>query len=191
MRSRIALGAILLGGGALWLLSTAGVIELSYQVWIGVLLVATGLAIMLVPGHHGLLALVGVVLVLVGLPALLVDDVVTGGIGESTETPTSPAELEKYEHGIGKLTVDLTSPELSGKDLQVEAGVGIGELLVLVPEANDLSVDAHVGIGHVDALGIEEDGLDVELDEDIAGRGARTISLELEAGIGNIRVRRG
>ena len=60
MTSRIALGAILLGGGALWLLADAGVLELSYQAWIGVLLVAIGLAIIVVPGHHGLLAFVGV-----------------------------------------------------------------------------------------------------------------------------------
>lgn len=191
MTSRIALGVILLGGGALWLLSDAGVLELSYQAWIGVVLVAIGLAIVLIPGHHGLLAFVGIVVVLLGLPALLVDDIVTGGIGESTETPATPAQLEKFEHGIGKLTVDLTSPGLADKDLEVEAGIGIGELLVLVPEAPDLSVDAHVGIGHVDALGIEEDGLDVDLDEDIAGEGERTISLDLEAGIGNIRIRRG
>lgn len=189
MTGRVALGVILLGGGVLWLLSTADVLELSYQVWIGVLLVAIGLAIALTPGHHGLLALVGVLVVLAGLPALLVDDFVTGGVGEATETPTTIAALERYEHGIGKLTVDLTSPGLAGKDFEVEAGIGIGELLVLVPEEANLDVDAHVGIGNVDALGIEENGLDVDLDEDIPGVGEQRISLDLETGIGDIRIR--
>lgn len=189
MTSRLALGAILLGGGVLWLLSSAGVVELSYQTWIGVLLVAIGLSIMLVPGHHGLLALLGILVVLVGLPALVVDDVVTGGIGEATEAPAAVTQLERYAHGIGKLTIDLTSPGLAGKNLDVEAGIGIGELLVLVPEGADVSVEAHVGIGNVDALGREESGVDVDLDEDIEGTGEERVSLDLEAGIGDIRVR--
>ena len=189
MTSRLALGAILLGGVALWLLANVGVLDLSYQTWIGVLLVAIGLSITLTPGHHGLLALLGILAVLAGLPALLVDDVVTGDVGEATETPATAAELEKYEHGIGKLTIDLTSPHLARADLHVEAGIGIGELLVLVPEATGVSVDAHVGIGNVDVLGIEEGGLDVDVEQDVAGEGDHRLSLELEAGIGDIRVR--
>lgn len=190
MTSRIALGVILLGGGALWLLSNADVVEFSYQVWIGVLLVAIGLAIALTPGHHGLLVLLGLLVIVVGLPALVVGDLVTGDIGDAIEAPTTPAEIGTYEHGIGKLTVDLTAPGLAGKDLDVEASLGIGELLVLVPESADVVVDAQIGIGNVDAFGEEENGLDVELKEGFEGPGTQEISLELEAGIGDIRVQR-
>jgi len=190
MTSRVAFGAILLGGGALWLLSSAGAVDLSYQTWIGIVLVAIGLAIAFTPGHHGLLTLLGILVILAGLPALVVGDLVTGDVGDAIEAPVKPAEIGKYEHGIGKLTIDLTSPGLAGEDLDVKADQGIGELLVLVPEEAHLTVDAHVGIGNIDALGKEENGVDVDLDEEFPGLGEQAISLELELGVGDIRIQR-
>lgn len=190
MTSRVALGAILLGGGALWLLSSAGVLDLSYQTWIGILLIAIGLAIAFTPGHHGLLTLIGILVILAGLPALVVGDLVTGDVGDAIEAPATPADIDTFEHGIGKLTVDLTTPGLEGEDLEIDAKLGIGDLLVLVPEDADVTVDAHVGAGNIDALGRQENGLDVDLDEEFPGLGEREIALELEVGIGNIRVER-
>lgn len=190
MTSRVALGAILLGGGVLWLLSSAGVLDLSYQTWIGILLIAIGLAIAFTPGHHGLLTLIGILVILAGLPALVVGDLVTGDVGDAIEAPATPADIDTFEHGIGKLTVDLTTPGLEGEDLEIDAKLGIGDLLVLVPEDADVTVDAHVGAGNIDALGRQENGLDVDLDEEFPGLGEREIALELEVGIGNIRVER-
>ena len=191
MTSRVALGVILLGGGVVWLLSNAGVLDFSYQTWIGISLVAIGLAIAFTPGHHGLLTLLGILVILAGLPALVVGDLITGGVGDAIEAPATPAELAKYEHGIGKLTVDLTAPGLADEDLDVEASLGIGELLVLVPGAADVTVDARVGIGNVDALGTQEAGIDVDVDEELPGAGEQEISLDLEVGIGNVRIRYG
>jgi hypothetical protein len=190
MTSRVALGALLLGAGVAWLLSIADVLDLSYQTWIGLLLIAIGLAIALTPQHHGLLVVLGVVVLLAGLPALVVGDVFTGDIGDAIEAPTTRAEIVPYEHGVGKLTVDLTSPGLSAEDLDVDAHVGIGELLVLVPNAPEVVVDAHVGIGNIDALGETEDGVDVNLDDRIPGSNSQEISLELDVGIGDIRIQR-
>jgi len=190
MTSRVALGAILLGGGVLWLLSNAGVLDLSYQTWIGILLIAIGLAIAFTPGHHGLLTLVGILVVIAGLPALVVGDLMTGDVGDAIEAPATLADIDAFEHGIGKLTVDLTAPGLEGEDFEIDAKLGIGDLLVLVPEDADVTVDAHVGAGNIDALGQQEDGLDVDLDEEFPGLGEREIALELEVGIGNIRVER-
>jgi len=190
MTGRVVLGALLLGAGGLWLLSNAGVFDLSYQTWIGLLLIAIGLAIALTPGPHGLLVVLGVAVTLAGLPSLVVGEVFTGDVGEALETPATPAELIPYEHGVGKLTLDLTSPDLRVEDVDVEARIGIGELLVLVPDGAEIVVDAHVGIGNIDALGETESGVDVDLDSRIPGAGAHEISLELDAGIGDIRVQR-
>ena len=190
MTGRVVLGALLLGAGGLWLLSNAGVFDLSYQTWIGLLLIAIGLAIALTPGPHGLLVVLGVAVTLAGLPSLVVGEVFTGDVGEALETPATPAELIPYEHGVGKLTLDLTSPDLRVEDVDVEARIGIGELLVLVPDGVEIVVDAHVGIGNIDALGETESGVDVDLDSRIPGAGAPEISLELDAGIGDIRVQR-
>lgn len=190
MTSRVAFGVLLLGVGVLWLLSITDVIGLSYQTWIGLLLIAIGLAIALTPGRHGLLVVLGVVVTLAGLPALVVGDVFTGDVGDAIEAPVTPAEIVPYEHGIGKLTVDLTSPRLGTEDLDAEAQIGIGELLVLVPADADVVVDAHVGIGNIDAFGQTEGGVDVDLDDRIPGAGLQEITLELDAGIGDIRIQR-
>jgi predicted membrane protein len=191
MSGRIALGALLLGAGALWLFSATDVVDLAYTTWIGILLIAIGLAVALSPGRHGFLVFLGILVVLAGVPAVVFsDDLFEGGIGDRVETPSDEGDLEPFRVGIGKLTVDLTSPDLA--DARVEASVGIGELLVLVPPNAEVDVDAHVGIGNVEAFDETESGVDVDLDETFPGpvRGGRSLDLDLEAGIGNVRVER-
>ena len=192
MKGRSALGLVLLGVGTLWLLSATDVLDLSYGTWIGVLLIAIGLAIALTPGRHGLLVAAGIVAALAGLPAVVVDsDVFGGGIGEEVEAPRTRTDIESFRHGVGKLTVDLTEPGLELDDVTVDASVGIGELLVLVPFDTDVSVDAHVGVGNAEAFGETESGVDVDLTTISGTSGSQELDLELEVGIGNIRVDRG
>lgn len=189
MSGRVALGLLLVGAGTLWLLSRADVVELSFRTWIGVLLVGIGFAIALSSGHRRLLVLVGVILVLVGLPVFLVDeDLFDGGIGDATETPRTSADLEPYRQGIGKLTVDLTADGLPLDEETVEASLGIGELVVLVPSDVDYRLDAHVGVGNAEALGETESGVDVDLDRISGTAGRQEMTLELDVGIGNLRV---
>lgn len=191
MRGRTTLGLLALGAGILWLLTAADVVDLDFTTWVGVLLIGLGLAIVFTRGRHGLLVVVGILVLLAGLPALLVDDdVVSGGIGDAVEEPRSSAELEPFRHGIGKLTVDLTDPALELDGATVEASVGIGELLVLVPDDVDLTIDAHVGAGHIQALEREEDGVDVDLDWITGTSGSEEVELDLDVGIGNLRVER-
>jgi predicted membrane protein len=192
MSQRAALGLALLCGGVIWLLDVADIVDLSYEAWIGVLLVAIGVLIALTPGRRGLLVFVGILVVLAGIPALLVDpDLLRGGIGDASEDPQARSDLEPYRQGIGKLTVDLTEPGLDLDGEVVEASVGIGELLVLVPLDTDVTVDAHVGVGHAEVLGEEEDGVDVDLDSISGTSGSQEVTLELEVGVGNLRVERG
>ena len=189
MTSRVAVGAILLATGVVWLLATLGVIDLTYRAWIGVVLVAIGLTIMLLPGRHGMLVLLGVVVALAGAPALLVDgEVVAGGIGERTETPASATELEPYRHGVGKLTVDLRSFAVDIDRPFVRASVGIGELVVLTPSGSDVTIDAHAGIGSIETPDRSRSGIDVELESSIHGEIGGEIRLRLDVGIGTIRV---
>ena len=191
MTGRVALGGVLFVAGAIWLLSTLDVLDLSYAKWIGILLVTIGLAIVLVPGRHGFLAFLGVLVALAGIPVLLVDSkVFEGGIGDQEEAPATTLPREAYRHGIGQLTVDLTSPELDLDEAQVEASIGIGDLLVLVPADTDVALDASVGIGNIQAFGREQNGIGVDVDWISGTSGSQELDLELDAGIGSIRVER-
>jgi predicted membrane protein len=191
MRSRSALGLLLVGAGILWILQVADVVDLAYATWIGVILIGIGFALALVRGGYAFLVLVGILVVLAGIPSLVVDgDVLEGGIGDAEEAPESSFELGPFRQGIGKLTVDLTDPGLELDGRTVEASVGIGDLLVLVPVGTDASVDAHVGAGNVDAFGENENGVDVRLETISGTSGTQEVDLELEVGIGNIRVER-
>jgi hypothetical protein len=192
MSGRIAFGAVIVGAGVLWLLSEADVVDLSFTTWVGILLIGLGIAIALSRGSHRLLVVVGILVALVGIPALFVDDdLLSGGVGESTKRPETTADLEPFRHAVGKLTVDLTAPDLDLDEQTVEASVGIGELLVLVPEETDITVDAHVGVGNADVLGEEENGFDVDFSSISGTSGTQELTLDLEAGIGDIRVERG
>jgi predicted membrane protein len=189
MTSRVAVGAILLATGVVWLLATLDVITLTYRAWIGIVLIAIGLTIMLLPERHGTLVLLGVLVAVAGAPALLVDgDVLAGGIGERTETLASAAELEPLRQGIGKLTIDLSSLAVDAEHPLLQASVGIGELVVLVPSGSDVSVDAHAGIGSIETPDESTGGIDVDLETSIHGEIGGEIWLELDVGIGAIRV---
>jgi hypothetical protein len=186
---RAGLGVVLLAAGVLWLLAATDVVDLSYRIGIGILLVVVGLAIALSRSHRGPLVVVGILVLLLGIPTLFVDDDLwTAGVGDETFAPAATEDLEPFEHGIGRLTVDLRTPGLELDDRTVEAGLGIGDLLVLVPEDTDVTLDAHVGVGNIQALGREENGIDARLERISGTAGAQEVELELEVGIGSIRV---
>jgi hypothetical protein len=189
MTSRAGLGIVLLAGGILWLLAATDFVDLSYEVAIGATLVLIGVAIALTPGRHTLLVLIGILVALAGIPALFVDtDVWDEGIGDAREMPESDVDLEPFAHGIGKLTIDLTTPGLDLDGENVHAKLGIGDLEVLVPADVDIDLDAHVGVGNIQAFGEEENGIDVDLSGLSGTSGSQELVLELDVGIGNIRV---
>jgi Cell wall-active antibiotics response 4TMS YvqF len=189
VNGRIALGLVLLTAGILGLLEAVDVVEIGYRVWIGALLVAVGVAIVFSRSQRRLLVLAGVILLLAAIPALLVDpELLEGGIGESTETPRSRADLEPFRHGIGKLTVDLTEEGLELDEETIEASVGMGELVVIVPSDVDFTLDAHVGAGNIEALDETTNGFGADLERISGTAGTQEITLDLEVGLGNLRV---
>ena len=163
MSSRAGLGLVLLVAGALWLLSVTDVLDLPYGVTIGVLLILVGVVIALTPGRHGLLTLVGILLVLGGIPALFVEsDLWDEGIGDAVETPRTEDDLVPFEHGIGQLTVDLTSPGLPLDGQRVEARSG-SATSSCSSRRTSTSPSTLVSAGNVEALGETENGFDVDL----------------------------
>lgn len=192
MRGRVALGAVVLGAGVLSLLSATDVVDLSYPTWVGFVLIGIGVAIAFVPGRHPVLVVLGILVALAGIPALVADEkLFEGGVGDSVERPESSSQLEPFRQAIGKLTVDLTSPDLDLDEVTLEASIGIGELVVRVPDDTDVSLDIHVVAGNADGLGETKSGLDVDLTSISGTSGSQELDLKLDAGFGNVRVERG
>ncbi len=182
----------------------------------GTLLVWAGLAFLtgvtIETGLAGSLLIVGIGFVLGSfmggsriliLPALLVggalavaavvDIPLSGPIGRQEWAPRSAAEIEDlYDVSMGEGVLDLTAIRLpAGDELEVEASVGIGHLLVLVPADLALEVSTDVGTGESDVLGFRQDGVGVTTDRRIGGAPDRgTLRLDLQVGLGEIEVRR-
>jgi predicted membrane protein len=186
----IALGTLLLAAGLIWLLEATEVVDLDTTVWLAILLIGCGIAVIASPrgAPRRVLIVIGILLVFATAAASAVDVEITGGVGDETEHPSDPADLETtYQHGIGRLELDLRDLELD-RDETVDAELGIGDLVVRVPSDVDVEVDAHAGVGHIEVFGEEDDGTDVDVERTFDRGGADTLELQLDVGIGSIRV---
>lgn len=163
----------------------------------GLLLVLVGVALVVAsrsgtrPG--GLIA-VGVVLTGVMVVGSAIDFPLGGGVGERLERPATVAELrEEYRLGVGQLTLDLTG--LSGglgADARTRVRVGVGQLVVIVPEELAVLVFARATVGNVRVFEDEEGGFGAEREAGpgLGGRGP-VLDLVLSVGLGEVEVRRG
>ena len=118
----------------------------------------------------------------------------SAGLGNKRERPADAAQLERsYEYGIGNFTLDLRDVALPQGTTKVDANLGIGNLVVRVPEGAALDIDAHAGAGKVDVLHETSDGTDVD-DHVIAKNSspsAPRLELKVDVGFGHLEVRRG
>lgn len=186
------LGAVLAAAGVVWLLAALDVLAVPAQAAVAVLLVLVGLAVALLPegSHQGLLVTAGIVLALVGAGALALRvELVTQGTGELREAPATVEELRpEYAHGVGSIRLDLSRLRLDEDEtVEVRATIGIGELVVTVPADATLDVRARVGIGEIQVRGDRRSGAGARLTTSSV-RDGPTLRLELEGGIGTIRV---
>jgi hypothetical protein len=115
-----------------------------------------------------------------------------GGVGEQTVRPTSVDELgSEYHVGVGKLVLDLRELSLTQPLGRVEAGVSVGELLVLLPPDAVAHVDGRASVGEVQLFDRERAG--VHVDESYPGPGVpgapALLTLDLEVGVGRVEAR--
>lgn len=151
----LTVGVALLTVGSLIALDVADIIEVGPVVVLAAALavVAAGLLTGTFIGRsRGLIAL-GVALVLVLIPlAALPTDVrwnTGSGAGDRVYRVTSAQDLEsEYALGAGSLTLDLRRLEVTGPT-SIDASVGLGELIVLLPPDLTVSADADVAVGTV------------------------------------------
>lgn len=188
---RLLTGLALVLIGGLWLADAAELAAVRWQAVLPALLALVGVALLATArrqSHGGLIA-AGIVLgVLVLATADPMASVVTG-VGERVEQPADAATAEEgYELGVGSLEVDLRGLDDLEEGLTLPVSVGIGGVVVVLPEAVGAEVEASVGIGETVVLGRSQGGLGVSATETIEGE--PMLVLEASAGIGRVEVRR-
>lgn len=195
---RLTFAAWLLVVGTAALLDGVGLVELNVLTFLALTLVVIGVGLVVGArfGHaRGMIAL-GFVLV----PALAVANMAAGmdlqlpltaGVGDRRVAPASLADLEpSYELTAGDLHIDLSALELDATDVvELQAGVLMGEVTVVVPPDAELVIEGRAGAGRADLENVTRDGVGLDLSYRSEGaEGAGRVVLELNVGLGHIEV---
>jgi hypothetical protein len=200
-KRRLPLGTVVMGlllvlAGVLWLLESLDLADIPWDAVLPAALVVVGAALIIASRteRHGGLIAVGIVLTVLTAASSAIDVPLRGGIGDRVERPVSIESLEEdYDLAIGRLEVDLSAIELPAGTTTLEIGVGMGELVVQVPEDVVLDVTAEVGVGDATLLDVEEDGgagVDVRYTDQDFGSASTRLSLALTVGLGDVNVTR-
>ena len=191
------LGALFAAAGLFGLLAVLDIydVDVAAALAAGVVIVGAAIAFgALTQRRVGGLVFLGLLLLAAFAAAAITPVSVGAGVGEKTERPTTVAALDSsYEHGIGDLELDLGDLTLPAGTTSVDASVGIGKLVVTVPENVAVVIDAHAGVGSIDLMGARDDGVDADRQLTLAGStpDAPTLDLEADIGVGDIQVQRG
>lgn len=108
------------------------------------------------------------------------------------ERLVTPAELDElnpaYEAGAGRFVFDLTEAEWAGENVALEVDLAAGEVVVIVPSDVAITGMGTVSIGQIEDPDGQLGGLGrISRDFAVAGD-AGTLDLDLEVGVGSIRV---
>jgi hypothetical protein len=192
---RLVFGLALLAVGVVWLLASLDVVDVRPGIILSVALIAVGVALATVSGsrgHGGLIAL-GVILTVALTFTTAFDIRLEGGVGDKAVRPTSIEETSEGIHlAVGQLRVDLTGLTLpEGTTASTEITLGIGELIIEVPNTIQVDVRAKVGAGQITLFGTPHDGVNIEA----TGRNSppsasgRRLLLTVSVGLGQVTVR--
>ena len=202
-RERSVLGAVtwwvgLVAAGVMLLLDRTGTWQLHPVIFFAVLLAVVGLGLVVgafAGRSHGLIVL-GVGLSVV---TALVSAVPAVGAGRTGTVSWAPASLsavptDGYSLAAGKATLDLSGTALdTGPGGEVQAQLGAGKLVVIVPSDVRVALHADVGLGSiVTPDGRHQNGVGQTVDavygpSTATARG--TLTLRLDLGAGQLEVR--
>ena len=148
----LTVAALLVYAGAAVMLDRLDAVEMDIGVFFAIALAITGVGLFLssfARPARGLI-LLGVML---SAPLLLFAgaDVPWGtGIGEVRVSVADTEELaDEYRHGVGRLVVDLRNLDPGRTDHSVDMSLGVGEMLVYVPDNISTTADISVGAGNI------------------------------------------
>jgi phage shock protein PspC (stress-responsive transcriptional regulator) len=128
------------------------------------------------------------------LPVTLVaaaDADLHGGVGERVHRPDAASEVrDSYRLGAGRLELDLRDVRFPAGDTPLRLRIGIGEMVVLVPEDVCVVLRSRIGGGYAGVLDREHGGLDVDWSNDPQAPppGTPRLVVDGEVGIGALFV---
>jgi phage shock protein PspC (stress-responsive transcriptional regulator) len=140
-------------------------------------------------GRARWLILLGLLLIPPAIALGFVEVPMDGRWGEYREAPTSASELRgEYQVSAGRLELDLRELPPSTDDRHVAASIGIGRLVVILPEGAAAEISTQVGAGQSNLLGARQEGTGLADEDSSPGTGGAFV-LDLQAGIGSVLVR--
>lgn len=157
-----------------------------------VLVIAVGLGLVIAGFRGGGRWLIAPALLL-ALPVSVVsaaDLDLKGGVGEREYRPGTVTDIRpSYRLGAGDLVIDLREVDFTdARAVDLDASIGIGRIEVLVPADVCVEATARAGMGATHLLGRTNEGVDV--DAEAGGGDAPDLRIDLEAGAGDLLVRR-
>lgn len=193
---RITVAAALIVCGILALLQTLTTFSLSLDNYAALAAIVVGAGLVVgarIGRSRGLIALGLALVATMAISATVQHFALFNGMGDRTWQPETVAELQdRYELGMGELTIDLSELELEpGSEIAVEGAIGLGAMEVFVPPDATVALTAS-GNGQVSAFDRRNTGTSADLAYTREGpEGSPTITLDLSAGMGEIDVRDG
>ena len=189
----LTLSLLLIGAGIIVLLDNTGAAHITVAEALGGGLGLVGVALIASAwfGRARGLIPIGILLLIVAVPASALDVPISGGFGRSLFRPTHRAALRsRYELGIGRLDLDLQAVPLAHHTTHVAARLGIGELTIEVPTTVRVVVHGHAGAGSVRVFGGGNGGWPENVTRAAPGTQPGELDIDARVGAGDIQVRR-
>lgn len=192
----LTLSAAALTAGVLVALDLADLVSLPSIVLFAVLtaIVGLGLVVGSVIGRARWLIVPGLLLALVTAAVAATPTYANGQTGNTVWAPTSASSIASpYEWGAGDVVLDLSAVSPTTRT-PVKAGLGAGTLTVVLPPTARAEVTGSVGAGTITMPdGSVSSGFGRDVRETLVGpsgsSGGGTLLLELNVGVGELRVR--
>jgi phage shock protein PspC (stress-responsive transcriptional regulator)/type II secretory pathway pseudopilin PulG len=160
---------------------------------VDLLVVGAGLVVGTWLGRARWLALVGIALAIALAGTAAANGAAVGGAGTRVWLADSTQAQQDYRLGLGEATLDLTGVPATGRPISVDARIGVGHLVVIVPQGVPVRVHARVALGEVAGPGFDQNanGQDVERTASFGPPGDPQVVVDASVGTGQVEVRNG
>jgi hypothetical protein len=183
--------AALVAVGLLGIVDTASGLDVGLAQYFGAALLVLGVGLVVGAwwGRARLLILLALLLLPVAATAAFIPVPLEGGFAEQAFGPTTVGELRpEYRLTGGDMRIDLTGLPAAGGPITLDASVGVGRLVVVIPDGARLALDARVSGGRLSLFGNRQTGTGLADRIERPGRSGPDLVLRLEAGLGEVRV---